>query len=59
MHEGDRRYLHSEIAANPLQGSITVAGSYDEREAWDASHFHVIQTAGYANQDRLTRSDGR
>src|SRR6478672_54657 len=35
MYQGDRRYLHSEIAANPVQGSSTVTGSHQgEGGAW-------------------------
>ena len=31
MHQGDRRYLHSEIAADPAQGSGAVAGAHERK----------------------------
>src|SRR5947209_6303264 len=33
MHQGDRRYLHSEIAADPAQGSSAVAGRMSSASA--------------------------
>src|SRR5882672_12710066 len=46
MHQGDRRYLHPEIAAHPAQGSSAVTR---QREA-AASHF------GNATAGRVTTS---
>src|SRR5712664_321900 len=51
MHQGDRRYLHPEIAAHPAQGSSAVAGLHEGKgEARGAPPYlfsFEFRTAGY------------
>ena len=61
MHQGDRGYLHSEIAANPVQGSSTVTGSHEgEGGAWRFLIFSSdSRRPDIPRQDSLTRGSGR
>ena len=55
MHQGDRRYLHPEIAAHPVQGSSTVAGSHEEKgEAPGASLFAFAGRLDFVKQSIKT-----
>src|SRR5882757_1425481 len=48
MHQGDRGYLHSEIAANPVQGSSTVTGSHEgEGGAWRLRGTNILGGRGH------------
>jgi hypothetical protein len=57
----DRANLHSEIAANPVQGSSTVTGSHEgEGGAWRLLIFSSeSRRPDIPRQDSLTRSSGR
>ena len=57
MHEGDRGYLHSQIAANAVQGSSTATGSHEGEEARGASY--DSRRPDIPRQDSLTRGSGR
>ena len=61
MHEGDRGYLHSQIAANAVQGSSTATGSHEgEGGAWRLPIFSFdSRRADIPRQDSLTRGSGR
>ena len=64
MHEGDRGYLHSEIAANAVQGSSTATVRMKEREARGASmipdgRISHVKTAPPAAQDDRSRMNVR
>ena len=61
MHQGDRGYLHSEIAANPVQGSSRVTGSHEgEGGAWRFLIFSSdSRRPDIPRQDSLTRGSGR
>ena len=59
---GDRGNLHSEIAANPVQGSSTVTGSHEgEGGAWRLLFIFLIcpRRPNIPRQDSLTRGSGR
>jgi hypothetical protein len=57
MHQRDRGYLHSEIAANAVQGSSTVTVRMKEREAHGASY--DSGRPDIPRQDILTLGSGR
>ena len=58
MHEGDRGYLHSQIAANAVQGSSTATGSHEgEGGAWRL--LYDSRRPDIPRQDSLTRGSGR
>src|SRR3954447_5059134 len=54
MHQGDRRYLHPEIAPHPVQGSSTVAGSHEGRGRRLAPP-HLFSRAGLTSQSNPSR----
>ena len=59
-NETDRGYLHSEIAANSVQGSSTVTGSHEgEGGAWRLICSFDSRRPHIPRQDSLTRGSGR
>jgi len=68
VHQRDRGYLHSEIAANSVQGSNTVTGSHEGEGARGAFSFFrprpdgrisCVKTASPAAQDDRSRMNVR
>ena len=60
MHQRDRGYLHSEIAANSVQGSSTITGSHEgEGGAWRLLIFSAESgRPDIPRQDSTTRGSG-